>query len=168
MTASNLNDRLIFIELPDEVQKVVEARHPMISALQGFETALLLLAQRRYPQALVTITSSIESACKAHLGLGPEDRQDLSHLAPELNGQLTEGKNLPLGDLGKLRVTRNKLTHYGFMPADGEVSISLFFRTALPFFENILEHSAGFSVVNHLPLELTLRIRDALEFNRSK
>jgi hypothetical protein len=157
---------LIFLNLSPEHLTAIQARPPLISALQSFETALLLLAQGRYPQALTTVASAIESAGKAHLRLPPEERCELAQLNPILNGELPTEKRLPLGELRKFRETRNRLTHYGFTPRDDEESVSLFLKTALPFLDAWMEHSNGISIVDSLIWDLGPKVRVSMALNR--
>ncbi|MFC5427615.1 hypothetical protein ACFPTO_02130 [Paraburkholderia denitrificans] len=138
----------------------------MISSLQGYETALLLLAQGRYPQALTTIASAIESAGKAYLRLGPEEKCELAKLNEILQEALPREKRVTPSKLNKFRRTRNRITHYGFSPRDDEESVSLFIGTALPFLDAWLEHSNGFSIVESLYFDLGKKVRHAIDLNR--
>ena len=47
---------------------------PLASSLQSFETCLFLIGLDRFPGALVSCASAWESALKAKLAIGPEER----------------------------------------------------------------------------------------------
>lgn len=160
-------EHLIFLQLLPEDLTAIQTRPPLMSALQSFETALLLLAQGRYPQALTTLASAIESAGKAHLRIPPEDRRDLAQLNPALNSELPAEKRLPLSDLRNFRETRNRFAHYGFSSRDDEESASLFLKTGLPFLDALMEHSNGFSIVDSFIEDLGQKVRLAIDINRS-
>jgi hypothetical protein len=52
----------VFINLNEQQQKSILGKPPALSALQSFETFLLLTALGRHPQALTTLTAALESA----------------------------------------------------------------------------------------------------------
>jgi hypothetical protein len=102
---------LIFLNISREKLAEIQKRPPLVCALQNFETALLLLAHGRHPQALSTLASAIESAGKAHLHLQPKNSFDLAQANAKLNAELPKEKAFKLSALKKLRETRNRITH---------------------------------------------------------
>jgi hypothetical protein len=61
---------LVYLRLPDSWQE----SHPLASSLQHFEMALFLIALGRFPHALVSCVSVIESTIKAGLRIAPDIR----------------------------------------------------------------------------------------------
>ena len=51
------------------------ARTPLASSLQSFETCLFLIGLGLYPSALVLCATAWESALKASLAIGPNERR---------------------------------------------------------------------------------------------
>jgi len=122
----------IFIYLNDQQQKSILDRPPALSALQSFETFLLLTALGRHSQALTTLTAALESAAKSISGAGPEDRSNLAEATATLNSLIPSGYQVIFTDtLTNLRIKRNNLTHFGHSPKDDNESIRLSFGTAL-------------------------------------
>jgi len=123
----------IFIHIKDQQQKPLLDRPPALSALQSFETFLLLTALGRHPQALTTLTAALESAAKSVSGAGPEDRSNLAEATGTLNSLIPSGYRVVFTDsLTNLRLKRNNLTHFGHSPKDDDEAIRLSFGTALP------------------------------------
>ena len=50
------------------------ANHPLASSLQTFETCLFLISMHQFPSALVSCATACESAMKAKLRLGKDDK----------------------------------------------------------------------------------------------
>ena len=123
----------VFICLNDEQQKSALDKPPALSAIQSFETFLLLTALGRHPQALTTLTAALESAAKSVSGAGPEDKSSLAEATGTLNSLIPNGYQITFTDsLTTLRIKRNNLTHFGHSPKDDNESIRLSFGTALP------------------------------------
>jgi hypothetical protein len=117
---------------------------PLASSLQAFETSLLLLTLGRYPSALVSIGSALESALKAKLRIPPDKwiylwqmlndlrplPDSLEHFAPK--GQKTS-KQKRFSDM------RNHIVHYGFTPRDDETCVVELLETGFPFLCRVYE-----------------------------
>ncbi len=163
----NVDDiRLDFLSLSANQLLRVQERPPLASALQNFETALMLLAHGRHPQALAVTTSSIESAGKAHLRLEPDANYNFATLNADLNSELPKDKMYRSTDLQALRKARNRIVHFGFSARDDEESVRLMFGTALPFLDTWLTHAEGISPISCLPDALAGRVQNAVELVR--
>jgi hypothetical protein len=78
------------------------AQAPLASSLQSFETCLFLVGLDRYPSALVSCASAWESALKAKLAIGPEEKVTLEKMLMEIRSCGFAG-NLSGYDLQTLR-----------------------------------------------------------------
>src|SRR6185295_15911103 len=99
------------------------------SALQAFETAVLLLGLRRFPASLVTVVSAIETLLEPQFPELKDERED------KLKRMLHDASNryrwtYTERDLNNLRKTPNRFVHRGFIPNDNPRSIELLFKTA--------------------------------------
>ena len=77
MDTHNDEPRLIFFR--DTPMDLI-THPPLASSLQHLETSFLLIAMGRYPHALVTCGSAIESVIKAAINASPDDRLDFREL----------------------------------------------------------------------------------------
>lgn len=102
---------------------------PLASSLQSFETCLLLIAFHSLPNALISCATAWESAMKAHLGIGQDDRIDWWGLLQRIGGKVRFSDVA----LNEVRATRNRLVHYGYSPRDDDVCAALLLETGLPY-----------------------------------
>lgn len=101
----------------------------MGSSLQHLESALLLLGLWRYPAALVSCVSAIETAIVAGANeLAGKNIWQLFKGARERGGL----SDLSDADQKHLIDARNSIVHRGFSPRDDEDSARLLVRSALP------------------------------------
>jgi hypothetical protein len=112
---------------------------PLASSLQSLETCFLLLSYVRYPHALVSCATAIESAIRAKLGLASEDRSKFSELLDVIQNHPHNIKALSQKSLDELRESRNRIVHYGFSPQDDDISIRLLIQTALPLLSRLYQ-----------------------------
>ena len=113
--------RFVFFDFEQSTVDLFASKAPTISALQSFETFLLLTALGRYPQALVTICSAIESASAASTGRKIADTSEggLVKAWEVLNEVIPRDFPLPTHPTRKqLREKRNDVTHFGFSTRD--------------------------------------------------
>src|SRR5262245_47109179 len=120
---------LFFRKTPDGLM----SRPPLCSSLQNLESCFLMVAVGRFPHALVTAASSVESAMKAVLRLPPEDRINAAPLYKQALASYSALSSFHDHDLETFRNTRNRIAHYGFSPHDDEVTAALLLKTGLPF-----------------------------------
>jgi hypothetical protein len=163
MSNGDENITIIFLNLSDADQKTVLSRPPMISALQGFETMLLLIAEGRFPAALAVCINAIESSWKAHSAMGPDDRVFLAEVLGGMRSALPrEAISTFSSKLTTLREKRNQITHFGFSKQDDEESMSLLLSTAIPLLDAWIQHAIGVKVVESLVYDLGDKIRQAI------
>src|SRR5713101_4461751 len=117
MTEANEEPELHFFRaVPDSLM----SRPPLCSSLQNLESCFFLIALGRFPHALVTCASSVESAMKSILNMNPEqfiNAEKLFAKAATLHSALS---SFDQHGLERFRFTRNRIVHYGFSPRDDE------------------------------------------------
>ena len=122
----------------------VAGNPPLASSLQSLETCFFLIAFERYPHALLSCASAIESAIRAYLKRPVEDETPLTALLEEIRRR---SNNLRLFDGRKLadfRRARNRIVHYGFSPEDDDMSVRLLLQTGLPFLKKCYQELFSF------------------------
>ncbi|WP_129125927.1 hypothetical protein [Geomonas oryzae] len=119
---------------------------PLASSFQHLETAFLLISMRRFPHALISCASAIESALKAGLNIPVGDMSKFGQLLDKGVDRLPQPKAFTRGQLYDFREKRNKIIHYGFSTKDDEVSAELMLKTGLPLLEQLYLHLFGFSL----------------------
>jgi hypothetical protein len=113
--------KFIFFNFDQPTIDLFASKAPTISALQSFETFLLLSALGRHPQALVTICSALESATAASTGRKITDTSEggLARAWEVLNEVIPRDYQLPINPTRKqLREKRNDVAHFGFSNKD--------------------------------------------------
>lgn len=120
--------------------QALDTQPPLASSLQNFESALLLIALARFPAALVSLASAIEAAFKAKLRRpeGAVDRVD--YLAAETMASVPSLHVFRHSYLDFVSA-RNRVTHYGYSPADSEVCAELILKSGLPFIKALYQHA---------------------------
>ena len=116
------------------------------TAMQGFETALFLIALKRFPHALASCVSATESILRD----SSKSRARLKDLLPEspLTAILSPG--LEPRQIGELRKARNKIVHEGFGAQDDSKSAALLLRTGIPLLEHYFSRIHQFELINGL------------------
>ena len=149
---------LRFLELNSDQLKRVLSRPPLASALQNFENAIFLSANGWHPQALTLLGSAIESAGRAYFNIPIDDKKtDLSSLGPSMNHEFPQdfkyvtGRRYQLTQFTKFRLKRNKVTHYGSSPKDGEEAAYLIYSFAIPLLNDFIKLSIDVSILDLLP-----------------
>jgi hypothetical protein len=121
---------------------------PLASSLQSFETCLLLIALGRFPSALASCATAVESVIKAKLGTPLDDQVRMWELIEEIR---RVSPTLRLFDETKLehfRETRNRVVHYGYTPKDDELCALQLLETGLPFLEKCYRDLFGFALIS--------------------
>jgi len=118
--------KLIFFR---ERPKDLLTHPPLASSLQHLETSFLLIALWRYPHALVSCASAIESALKAAFKIGQEGNIDFQQLLDRARKKFPTDADFDPSDLDEFRIKRNEIIHYGFSPKDDEISAVLLLKT---------------------------------------
>jgi hypothetical protein len=130
------------------------------SAMQGFETSILLIALRRFPVALSAIGSALESALQAS-GVGRTERDGLQILLTKASHKSSRLRLWNVDDLKAFRDLRNKFVHRGFSPRDDNPSIRAIVATGLPLLELVFEEFLDFSISDGLLMEYAEHLRVA-------
>lgn len=122
------------------------------SSLQGLETSFFLIALHRYPHALSTCASSIETIIKRS-PVCSSGRQRLVDLIPVAKSASAALAAFPQGELDAFREARNRITHRGFIPKDDSESASLLIRVGFPFAALCLRELHSFDLMDGLIIE---------------
>ncbi|MCR4291006.1 MAG: hypothetical protein NUV86_12195 [Candidatus Scalindua sp.] len=136
---------IFFTQHPDGLVK----KPPLASSMQSLETTFFLIALRRYPHALVSCASSIESALladkeckekatdmmKKKYPNSQSDRPGFYYLVNAAKECSETIKRVNDKELNDFRKTRNFFTHYGFSPQDDRKSTNLLMQVGIPFLE---------------------------------
>jgi hypothetical protein len=109
------------------------SRPPLSSSLQNLESSFFLIALNRFPHALVTCASAVESAMKSVLNLPPEQFVTAEKLFAKAMNLYPALVPFPQDQLESFRFTRNRIVHYGFSPRDDEATAILLLQTGFPF-----------------------------------
>ncbi len=102
------------------------------SSMQSLETSFFLVALRRFPHALSTCASAIESAIQA-AKVGANDKDGLQTLIRKARQHSPLIADFSEAKLQAFREMRNRITHRGFSPKDDSEATSLFLDVGLPF-----------------------------------
>jgi len=141
MSDTDAPSLLFFHPLPEDLL----SQPPLGSALQSFETSLLLLALDRFPHALLACANAWESAIKANLGIPPTDRSfNAERLIKEIRAAYKALESFDEEKLQRFRFMRNNITHFGFSPKDDSACAELILESGIPFFYSILERCFKF------------------------
>lgn len=135
--------KLIFFR---DTPKDMITRPPLASSLQHLETSFLLIAIGRYPDALVTCGSAIESSIKAAINASPDDHLDFRRLIKEAEKQFPSFTSISRGDIKNLREKRNEIIHYGFSPKDDDISAMFLLKTGYILIEQCYKSFFQFSL----------------------
>jgi len=138
-SSSDQKPELIFFR---DTPKDLLDRPPLASSLQNLETSFLLLAVWRYPHALVSCASAIESALRSAFDSGRKSFSELLKLAnaefpPDVFSQ---------SDLDEFREKRNEIVHYGFSAKDDEISAVLLLKTGYRLIQQCYKTFFDFSL----------------------
>lgn len=133
---------IFFRETPKDLLK----RPPLASSLQNLETSFLLIALSRYPHALVSCASAIESAIKAAFNTNQERKQTFQSLLDRSLKEFPPNSELTRTDVDEFRKKRNEIIHYGFSPKDDEISAVLLLKTGYQLIEQCYQTLFDFSL----------------------
>ena len=146
-----------FRTTPDNLMQ----RPPLCSSLQSLESSFILIALGRHPHALVACASAIESAIKAWLTKGPEDKDGLQKLVGQARQRSQRLREFHEPDLENFRTTRNRMVHYGFSPKDDHVAASLLLRVGFRFLNSCYTEFFDFTLETGLLAEFYERLMTA-------
>jgi hypothetical protein len=115
------------------------AQPPLASSLQHLETSFLLITMWRYPHALVSCASAIESGLKAAFRNIPKSKQTFELLLDYAREHLPSNAAFTEAALDEFRKKRNQIIHHGFSPKDDEISAILLLKTGYSLVEHCYE-----------------------------
>jgi hypothetical protein len=120
-----------------DVPRDLLSHPPLASSLQNLETSFLLLTMSRYPSALVSAASAIESLVQA--AFPNLRRKRFEVLLEHANSRFPVRIRFPKEDLHEFRKKRNDIIHFGFNRSNDEEAAALLLRTGYPFIEQCYE-----------------------------
>lgn len=109
---------------------------PLPSALQTWETSLLLISLGRFAHALTNCASSCESAIKAAFAIPQDNRDEVWKFFNRARDEKNAIADIP--NRGKFLNARNRIIHYGFSPKDDSEAAFYLLKTGIPLFRAIL------------------------------
>ena len=104
----------------------------LASSIQSLETSFFLIALRRFPHALATCTTAIETAIQAS-DAGARDRDSLQILVKKAKANSKLIDEFSDEYLSRFRKMRNRIIHRGFTPKDDSETSSLLLEVGFPF-----------------------------------
>ena len=135
---------------------------PLASSLQSFESCLFLNALMRYPHALTTCASAIESALKA--GFSASDkRTTFQDLVARARNDFPRLAAMPESKLDDFRTLRNRIVHSGFRESDDTVAASAMLLIGLPFLMSVYDEIFGFELCDALVPPFGIHLSTAIE-----
>jgi hypothetical protein len=144
-TQKHQNPSLLFFR---STPSALANRTPLASSVQSFESCLCLLALQRYPPALVTCTSALESALQARVG--EDGRRRLQALLAHAREEYPALTVIPQVQLDELRKLRNRFVHVGFGSGDDTAAAAALLLTGVPFLMSVYEVVFGFNLCDVL------------------
>src|SRR5882672_9161327 len=103
-----------FGALPNSTQNTPS----IMSSMQSLETCFCLIALNRFPHALTTCASAIETALKAAVISNKAKKPRFEDLIAAARHNSVGIANLSESDLVSFRRMRNNIVHHGFEPKD--------------------------------------------------
>jgi hypothetical protein len=138
--------------------------------MQSLETVFLLIALSRYPHALCTCASAIESVIKAApvgAALGRNGRLEV--LIKATRRHSVDFATFPEEQLKQFRQARNRFTHHGFSPRDDSEAVSLLIQVGFPFLGLCYQHLHSFDLWDSLLQEYVYQLKVATKvFQRAE
>jgi hypothetical protein len=136
---------------------------PLCSSLQNIESCFYFISLDRYPHALISCASALESAMKSILKKSTDDRISATYLYNEAIKEFPNLESFDIEKLKKFRETRNRFSHYGFSPKDDEESAVLILKTGIPFLIKCYKEFFDFDLLDGLIVEISEHLKFALE-----
>lgn len=134
---------LYFFQFPDDALK----DDGVASALQSFETAVMLIGFGRWPSIIPLLWGSCEALLRVKY---PQSKTD--KIVDIQNRLHSEGivKDGLHKEAHRLRGLRNEIIHSGYMPRDTPKCIELFFNAAVPYLDCLLTEVTGHGLYDKL------------------
>ncbi|WP_291206847.1 hypothetical protein [Hyphomonas sp.] len=136
-----------------------ENKPDIVSALQAYETSLVLVAYGRFPHALTNCVSAIEGLLKAVVPNTKGKRlfevfEEAAKLSSRVDAFSKPG-------LTELRVARNDFIHSGFSPEDDGKAVDLLVGVGFPFFELCLNEFCSYDIAASTDGEIVIHLNVA-------
>ena len=134
--------QFFFFQYPEEALK----KEGIASALQSFETTIMLIAYGRWP----SIIPLMWGACEALLRVKYTNK---NHDAITIQNKFKSDSKLSdaLNDSAhELRKLRNDISHKGYMPRDTPRCIKLYFMAGVPYLDCLLKDITGIGLFEKL------------------
>ena len=127
--AENLEPTILFFRHhPD----ALPGSAALASSIQSLETSFFLIALGRFPHALSTCATAIETAIQAS-DAGAKDSDAMQKLVRKAKNKYEKIAEFPDEDLDRFRDARNRFTHRSFTPRDDSEAASLILEVGFPF-----------------------------------
>jgi len=117
----------------------------LASSMQSLETSFFLIALGRFPHALSTCATAIETAIQAS-DVGAKDRDNFQVLVKKAKSRSESIDRFSEEALDDFREARNRITHRGFTPEDDSKASSLFLSVGFPFLALCYQELHSFDV----------------------
>ena len=140
--------------------EVVNSTPPLASSIQHFEACLMLIGYQRYPNALISCVSAIESAFKAAsieekytktTGRKPtndkESQATLLQCLDYAQKKFPQFAKFTKSELFDFKEKRNQITHYGYSTKDDHESFVLLSTIGIKYLEQLYSSYFGFSLL---------------------
>ena len=138
----------------------------LASSLQSVETSFFLVALGRYPHALTTCVSALETCLQA-AKIGAGDRDGLNDLITKAKRSSAAVAQFPVDVLNCFRDARNRITHRGFDAGDDSDSVALYLEAGLPLLRLCYREFHAFDFDDGLLMEYAEHLRVAREVHES-
>lgn len=145
------------------------SRPPLCSSLQSLESCFYMISLNRFPHALTSCASSVESAMKSALNKSVNDYINATDLYNEAIENFPNLSTFHWKELQYFRNTRNRIVHFGYSPKDDEETAIQLLKTGLPFLSKCYQEFFEFDLMNALIIEFSKHLNFALEaFKRTR
>ena len=132
----------------------------LASSLQSVETSFFLVALGRYPHALTTCASALETCLQA-AKIGAGDRDGLNDLITKAKRSSVAVAQFSVDVLTRFREARNRITHRGFGAGDDSESVALYLEAGLPLLRLCYREFHAFDFDDGLLMEYAEHLRVA-------
>ncbi|WP_373506235.1 hypothetical protein [Aestuariivirga sp.] len=137
----------------------------LLSAMQTFETVIVLIAYRRFPHALTSCASALESLLQGS-SIGAAKKDGLQILVRKATTKSSAVGAFAPDEMNDLRELRNQIVHRGFSPQDDGPSVDLLISTGIPFMELCLREFHHYELLGNLLPEVEKHIQVAQQVHQ--
>jgi hypothetical protein len=134
---TNNQNSLIFLRSQNFVGK------DTLSSLQSFETSLIMIALGRWTNAVIGVTTAIETQMRSYVGFDTEI--DFKPLINEFSSKIDFTVSLK-NAAHRVREGRNVFIHSSVIPEDNKDAILLYMNDALSVFKVVIEKTKNINI----------------------